>query len=294
MASGDTLSTNIAETTQEIIAATVALMPQNSVMLNCVERMTISKGHDRVEIPRVNATFSVDTPTEGDDIVLSQAFDLTSTTIQPTLRSVLLRVSDRAQYFSRDNVVQLVSGELSYTQAADIDTDLLAELANFNSNNDVGTTNTDLKFSVLRKARRLLQANTHANGGPAPGPWYCVIAPIPEEDLMIDLGAQGVVSSTAPWIPNGMSADMIMSYTLPSLVGLRVLVDGNMTENGSGDFICGMFSKQALQFAVSKDWDMKTFEVPNYIGTIIRSVADYNSGVGKFDRWGCTIVADGA
>lgn len=294
MAYGDTLAANLAETTQEIIAATVALMPQHSVMLNTVERMSISKGHDRIEIPRVNATFDVMTPTEGDEIVLSQAFDLTSTTIQPTQRAILLRVSERSTYFSRDNVITLVSGELAYTQAEDIDTDLLAELANFNSANDVGTTNTDLKFSVLRKARRLLQANTHANGGPAPGPWYCVVAPIPEEDLMIDLGAQGVVASTAPWIPEGMSADMIMSYQLPSLVGLKILVDGNMTENGSSDFICGMYSKQALQFAVSKDWDMKTFEVPNYVGTIIRSVADYNSGVGKFDRWGCTITADGA
>lgn len=294
MALGDTLATHVAETTQEIIDATVMLMPQNSVMLNVVERKTISKGHDRLEIPRVNATFDVQLPTEGDEVTMSQSFDLTSTTIQPTLRVIYLRVSERSEYFGRDDVVKLISGELAYTQSEDIDTDLLAELANFASGNDVGSTNTDITFAVLRKARRLLLATTHANGGPAPMPLALVLSPLVEEELMIDLGAKGIVSSTAPWVPDGMSADMIMSYKLPPLLGVGIAIDGNMTENGSADFICGMFSRQALQFAVSKDWDLKTFTESSFIGTIIRSVADYNSGVGKFTTWGSTITADGA
>lgn len=292
----DTLTTNIAESVTEIVTATIALMPQKAPMINLVTKKNIPKGYDRLEIPRVNSTSTVQTPTEGDELVTSSQFDLTSTTIQPTHRALMVRVHERATYFSKDDVIKLVSEELSQTQAQDIDTDLTAEFANFGSGNDVGTTNTDLTLAVLRQARRLLLANTRANGGPAPAPIYTVLAPIPEENLFTDLGVQGVVSSTSPWIPTGMSEEMIQNYFIPQgqLLGVQMFRDGYMTENGSADFICGMFSKQALWLAISKEWDMKTFEVPNWIGVIIRCVADYNSGVGAYPLWGSQITADGA
>lgn len=291
----DTLSTNVAETTTELVVATLALMPQMAPMLGLVTRKNIPKGYDRVEIPRVNSTSSVQTPTEGDELVTSSQFDLTSTTIQPTHRAIMVRIHDRATYFSKEDVVGLVSEELAQTQAQDIDTDLLAEFTNFGSGNDTGTTNTDVTLAVLRQSRRLLRAVTRANGGPAQGMLRCVISPVAEENLFTNLGVQGVVASTAPWIPEGWSQEMIQTYHIPQnqLLGVSMYVDGYMTEDGSGDFICGMFSKDALWFAVSKDWDVKTFEVPNWIGPIIRSVADYNSGVGGYPLHGSQITADG-
>lgn len=292
----DTLSTNVAETTQELIVATIALTPQMAPMLGLVKKVNIGKGHDRVEIPRVNSTSSVQTPTEGDELVTSSQFDLTSTTIQPTHRAIMVRIHDRATYFSKEDVIALVSQELAQTQAQDIDTDLTAEFANFGSGNDTGSTNTDITLAVLRQSRRLLRSVTRANGGPVQGMIRCVLAPIPEENLFTNLGVQGVVSSTNPWIPAGWSQEMIATYHIPQnqLLGVSMFVDGYMTEDGSGDFICGMFSQDALWYAVSKDWDMKTFEVPNWIGTIIRSVADYNSGVGGYPLHGSQITADGA
>lgn len=292
----DTLSTNVAETTQELIAATIALMPQMAPMLGLVKKQTISKGHDRVEIPRWNSTSSVQLPTEGDELVTSSQFDLTSTTIQPTHRAIMVRIHDRATYFSKDDVVGMVSKELSMTQAQDIDTDLTAEFANFGSGNDTGTTNTDITLAVLRQSRRLLRANTRANGGPVMGMIRCVIAPIPEENLFTNLGVQGVVASTAPWIPQGWSQEMIATYHIPQsqLLGVSMFVDGYMTEDGSGDFINGMWGNDALWYAISKDWDIETFKVPNWIGVILRSVADYNSGVGGFPLHGSQITADGA
>ena len=292
----DTLTANIAESVTEMVAATLALMPQQAPMLGLVEKITISKGHDRVELPRVNSTSTVQLPTEGDELVTSSQFDLTSTTIQPTHRALMVRLHERATYFSKDNLIALVSQELSQTQAQDIDTDLTAEFANFGSGNDVGTTNTDVTLAVLREARRRLRANTRANGGPVNEMIRCVIAPIPEENLFTNLGVQGVVGSTSPWIPEGWSQEMMATYHIPQnqLLGVSMFWDGYMTEDGSGDFICGMFGSKALQFAISKDWDMKTFEVPDWIGPIIRCVADYNSGVGRYPLHGAQITADGA
>lgn len=292
----DTLAAQVEESTTEIVTATIALMPQEAPMLNLVTRKAIPKGYDRIEVPRVNSVPTVQTPTDGDELVTSSQFDLTSTTIQPTLRAIQVRVSARATYFSKDDVIALISSWLSAAQAQDIDTDLTAEFANFATANDVGTTNTDLTLAVLRTARRLLQANTFANGGPAPAPIYCVISPLVEENVFANLGLVGVVASTAPWIPAGMSQEIIQNYHIPQgqLLGVQMFRDGYMTEDGSGDFICGMFSKRALYLAVSKDWDIKTFEVPNWIGVILRCVADYNSGVAEYTRWGSQITADGS
>lgn len=286
----------MAEITQEMIAVTTRLMPQNAPMMNLSERIRIPKGRNSVELPRVNSTFTVQTPTEGDDIVTSSQFDLTSTTISPTLRVIKVRISERARYFSQEDVLALVSDELSRAEGQDLDTDLSAEFANFLAANDVGTTNTDITVAVARQARRLLQANSVANGGPAPDPLALVLAPIPVENLLTNMGTQGVVASTAPWIPAGLSEQFIKQYLVPGtpIVGVPIFWDGYLTEDGSGDFICGMFSKKALQYAVSKDWDMRTFEESEFVGVILRAVADYNSGVGKFAGWGSTVTADGA
>lgn len=290
----DTLAAQVAEITQELIAATTMQMPQNAPMMNLVERINIPNGRNSVEIPRANSTFTVQTPTEGDELVNSSQFDLTSTTINPTLRAIKVRVSDRARYFSQEDILSLISQELARAEGQDVDTDLLAEFTNFGLS--AGTTNQDTTVAVWRAARRALQANTVANGGPAPDPIFAVLAPIPVENLLTNMGLQGVVASTAPWTPRGMSEDFIRTYLVPGtpIVGVPIFWDGYMTEDGSGDFICGMFSKQSLQLAMSKDWDMQTFTESDWIGVILRAVADYNSGVGKYANWGVAVTADGA
>ena len=298
----DTLAANVAETTQAIITATQELMPQKSVMMNLVERITIPKGHASVQIPRVNpaSLANVLNPTEGDEIVSTSQFDLTSTTISPTLRVISYRVSGRAEYFGRDDVVKLVSREISRAQAQDIDQDLLAEFTNFATANDVGTTNTDLTIATLRTAVRLLQANPVSAGGPAEGPFHAVISPIGNENLMTNMGLQGVVATATAtgmqFIPSGISEEVIRNYMIPQghIVGVTLFWDGYMTENGAGDTLGGMFSKQAIQLVMSKDWDLKVFDESDWIGPIIRCVADYDSGVGKYPAWGAQITMDGA
>jgi hypothetical protein len=294
----DTLAANVAELSQELVDATVMQMPQVAPLMNLVERIDIPTGRNSVEIPRANSTFSVQTPTEGDDIVESSQFDLTSTSIAPTLRAINIRISERARYFSQQDTLRLISQELARAQGQDVDTDISAEFANFGQS--AGVTNTDLTISTLREARRKLQANTVANGGPSPDPIYTVLAPIPVENLMTNLGLQGVVpvgtASGQQFVSQGLSEEFIRQYFVDgiNLVGVGTFWDGYLTEDGSGDFICSMHSRSALQLAMSKDWDMRQFEESEWIGVIIRSVADYNSGVGKFPNWGVKITADGA
>lgn len=304
----DTLSAQIAESVTEMVTSTIELIPHKAVMPNLAVRKTIAKGHDRLEIPRVNSTSSVQTPTEGDELVTSSQFDLTSTTIQPVHRAIMVRVHDRATYFSKEDVIALVSEEMAQTQAQDMDLDLLAEFANLtgfteSSTGIGGGTGVDVTYADLRTGRRYLLSNTRANGGPAPGRIYCVVGPVQEEHLFADLGALGLGAVTsalggnlAPWIPDGLSKEILLNYHIPQnvLAGVQLFRDGYMPEDASGDSTIAMFSEKALYLAMSKDWDMKVFEVPNWTGVILRSTADYNSGVGAYPKWGGKILVDGA
>lgn len=290
----DTLAAQVSALTQSIIEATIMQMPQNAPLMNIFEKIDIPNGRNAALIPRANTTFTVAKPTEGDEIVTNNQFTLTSTTISPTLRVIKCRISERAKYFSQQDILRLISQELSRAEGQDLDTDLSAQFVNFGQT--AGTTDTDLTLGVLRTSRQLLMSNSVANGGPAPDPISVVLAPLVVEHLLTNVGVQGAVSSTNPWIPAGLSEDFIKEYLVQGvhLVGVPIFWDGYLTVNGSTDFICAMASKQALQYAVSKEWDMRTFEESNWVGPILRAVADYASGVGKYSRWGVAITADGS
>ena len=228
-------------------------MPQQAVLMNLVTKRNIPKGKNSIEIPRADSTFSVQTPTEGDDLVVASQFDLTSTTISPTLRAIKVRISSRAQYFSQEDVLELISQEFARAQGQDIDTDLSAEFLNFHTDNDVGTTNTDLLVAVMRQARRLLMATTVANGGPAPMPLYAVLAPVPLEDLMTNIGLTGSVSSTNPWVPEGLSQKLIQEYhvALPQIVG-RNLVDRRFRRGRPGQRLAVFTIQHGIQPSVER------------------------------------------
>jgi hypothetical protein len=300
----DTLTAQIAESVVEMVTTTLELIPHKAVMPNLAIRKTIAKGHDRVEIPRVNSTSAVQTPTEGDELVISSQFDLTSTTIQPTHRAIMVRVHERATYFSKDDVIQLVSEEMSQTQAQDMDQDLLAEFSNLTRFTAAtagigGGTTVNLVASDLRASRRLLLTNPRSAGGPAPGRIYAVLGPMQEEDLFTDLGAVGVggvtITNAPQVIPAGISQEVLLNYHIPqnAIAGMTLFRDGYMTEDANGDSTIGIFSEKALYLAIAKDWDMKVFEVPNWLGVILRSTADYNSGVGGYPAYGGNILVDG-
>jgi hypothetical protein len=286
----DTLAANVSEITQELIDAVVMQMPQTAPMMNLVERKPIPDGKNSLEIPRANSTFSVENPTEGDDLVTTSQFDLTSTTISPTLRSIRLRISGRAQYFSQESILDLISQELSRAQGQDIDDDLTAEFVNFT---DIVSVGGNLTVGNLRDARTQLMGNAVATGGPAPLPLYTVIDVNSAEDLMTNLGLQGTVpvgtATGQQFVSEGLSADFIRNYSVRGaiVVGVPVFWDGYIAA-GSGISLA-MFSREALQLAISRDWDFQTFEESEWIGVILRAVADYNSGIGKFNEWGIEI-----
>ena len=291
----DTLSTQVQASFNELIERTIAQMPQSAPMLSLARKIPIPKGSSTAQIPRVTSVSAVQTPAEGAELTSHSRFTLGSTTIAPTFRAIQVRIHIRAQNYSRENLVRLVSDEMALAQGQDIDTDLTGEFANWDSSNDVGTTDTDLTIATLRQARRILQSIPRREGGPPRGDIVTVLSPIAAENVLTDLGAAGVGSGTG-WIPRGISEDLIRRYLVPEipLLGTAVFVDGYIAADGSGDHICSMFGVDALCWACSMDWEMQVFSEAEWPGVILRSLADYEAGIGGFPSHGCQITADGA
>ena len=291
----DTLSNNVEASYSEIVERTIAQMPQSAPMLSLARKVIIPKGHHEAKIPRISSVSTVQTPTEGTELSSYSRFTLSSTTITPSFRAIQVRVHIRAQNYSREDLVRLISSEIALSQGQDIDTDLTGEFGNWSSDNDLGTSNTDLTIATLRTARRTLQSVTRANGGPPRGDIVAVLAPIPAEDVVTDLGARGVAGGASPWIPQGLSGQLIRRFMISEipLMGASVFVDGYMAQDGSGDYICSMFGREALAWACSMDWTLQVFSEASWPGVILRSLADYDTGIAGYPHHGCQITADG-
>ena len=294
----DTLSAQIDESTQELIDTVQIMMPQLAPMLSLATVKPIPKGKKELELPFVNSFPTVETPTEGDDLTMTSQFDLASTTIQPTFRVIRTRIHKRAERFSQEQLISLISEWIARAEAKNSDQDLLDEFANFHPDNDQGTTNVDLVFADLRTARHALEDISDVNGGPSPMPIYTVLSPTAALDIMVDLGlTAGASGGTANYIVPGLSQEFITQWMLPTgaqhLLGVPIFWDSNIDEDGNSDDDCGMFSKSVLYYASSDDWDLETFTESDWPGPILRTIADFESGVHGYDHHGSMIIADG-
>lgn len=292
----DTLFASVSATGQAMIQRAQALMPQQAPCLNLVTHLSIPKGKTQADLPYATSTGTVQQLTEGDEVSYSDNFTISATSITPGIRVIKYKISKRADRFSQENLVALVSQEISRAQAQNVDQLITAQFTNFHTDNDVGSSGTDLAFAILRDSKTLLMRNATISGGPAPGRISCVIAPTPYNNLMTNLGAQGVVASSNPWIPQGLSADIMKQFAVPGgdlLGGVGIFWDGYMVANGAADYLCAMFSEKAIYYVSSQEWQTETFSESEWLGVILRADADYGVGLSPFTHWGSQITADG-
>ena len=297
----DTLFSNISATGQSMILRAQALMPQKAPMINLVSKQTIGKGKTQADLPYVTSQATVQNMTEGDEVVFSDTFTISSISITPGIKAIRFKVSKRAERFSQEQLISLIGDEIGRAEGQNVDELLLSQFTNFHTDNDTGTTNVDMVFAALRTANRKVIGTTVPNGGPPTGQKRsAVMSPIAYEDLLTNLGAQGAVANANPWIPEGPSANIMRQYAIPGgdlLGGVGIFWDGYLQGsfvNGAGDTLAGLFAEKALWYVSSQDWEQDTFKESEWIGVIIRADADYGVGVGPVNHWGAQITVDDA
>jgi len=297
----DTLFANVSATGQSMILRAQALMPQMAPMINLVSKQSIGKGKTQADLPYVTSMATVQTPTEGDEVVFSDTFTISSISITPGIKAIKFRISKRAERFSQEQLVALVGDEIGRAEGQNVDELLLNQFTNFHTDNDTGTTNVRMTFATLRAANRKVIGTSVPNGGPPTGQKRSVVmSPIGYEDLLTNLGAQGAVNNANPWIPQGPSMDIMRTYAIPGgdlLGGVGIYWDGYLQGNlvnGAGDTLAGLFAEKALWYVYSQEWEQDTFKESEWIGVILRADADYGVGVGPVNHWGAQITEDDA
>ena len=293
-----TTTSDIAATTQEAIIRARKKMRQRSPTAKRSTRQMINKGNNKIRIPRRSNNVIVRTLAEGQDVTEIDRIQFEYEEITPEKRVIALGLTQESQHDSKENLKEHISTEIAEASAEDVEHSLTGEFPNFNSDHDVGQTRVELTIDVLRKARRLLNAVPRGpQGGPPPAPWSTIVSHEVLEQLLKNVGLTGrqAGNNAAPWIMHGISEDMIQNYwTNDQLLGVPVYVSGNMVKNAQSDFICAMFAKSALWWAVAWSWDKEMFRDFTFHGDLCRVTSLYGTGVATYDHHGCTITASDA
>ena len=283
---GDITPADVAAITDTVISTAEVLRPQFTVMERLVTRSPIPRGTNQIDVPYQESIFTPGDLPDGEEISTVQDFKVGTVPLTPTRLHITYRIDERAQRFSLEDIAVMAGRELARSQGQRFETDLLA-LTDDTGVQDAGGSGGDITIVFLRTAKRMLLINAVEYGGPAPEPIYCVIGPHQEFDLQTDLGAISVVASTTPWIPHGLSEDLIKQYGVSgsALAGVPIFRSGYLNDTNHGTTGGTMFAKVGLILAVSKEWSVRVFEESNWPGPIIRSIGDYGVSLGPFPRW---------
>lgn len=289
----DTISTqaNMSEVIDVMIATAEALELEFAVMSGLVTRVEIPNGADRVRIPYQDSTFVVQPHTDGDEISVVQRFSLDTLELTATELQLSYRISATAMRLSTQDLGAMAGDEFAKAQQERLEVDLLSLLDDTGSQ-DLGSSGANTTLDHVRNARTLLKNVARAQGGPARQPVVLVINPIQEDHLLADLGVTAATAAVAGangvQRAAGISDELLNSpWFIQSLLKVPVFSTGYVaTTVGSvtSPSIGGMFSKRALLYGVSKDWDMKVYDESHWPGLIVRGMAHYGSRLGPFPQ----------
>lgn len=296
---GDTTSgiANFSEIIDIVNQMVEALELEFSVMPQMVLRREIPRGQDRVRIPYQTVTFEMQDHTDGDEIVFGQQMGIDTIDLTTSQLVLPYRLSSRALRFPAVDLAALCAEEEAKARAVALEVRLLSLLDDTGTQDLGDSASTDTNIGHVRQIRRMLRNIARASGGPAPTPWFGVINPIQEEDLLSDLGVVGATTGStntqARVIPGTVERMLEVSPSLDDAYFGTILkipfftsgyigaTDGSVTAPSIG----GIFSKKALVLGVALDWDRKVFVESDWDGPKVRAITDYGARVGPFPSW---------
>lgn len=282
----DTISTqpNMDEVIDVMIATAETLDLEFAVMGGLATRVDIQPGNDRVRIPYQDSIFEAQSHTDGDEISVVQRFSLDTLEVTTTELQITYRISNTAMRYSTQDLGGLAGEELAKAQQERLEVDLLSLLDDTGSQDlNAGGANTTLNH--FRNSETLLLNVARVSGGPARKPLFCVINPIQRDHLLTDLGVVAAATTDRSVRP-GLTQEIIESgWFEGNILGIPTFMTGYVGQTVAGvtaPTIGGMFSKRALIYAISKEWDVRPYDESHWPGIIVRAMADYGSRLGPF------------
>lgn len=278
MAGSTTITLN--DLLPQIVAEAQFQASERSIMRGLVKTFNIAPGSGKSIVVPVYPRQTAAGVTEGDEIS-NTAVSTTGTTLTVSTVGLRTLVTDLARTTAASNVVADVGRLFGEAIARKIDADLMAKFPDFTTNT-VGSTSTTISAATIFQAVAKLKALGYDTMDIA-----CVLHPA----VAYDLKANITNTFANPNAGDAQNQAMISGF-VGMLAGVPVYESANLANNGTaGDFVGGVFHRDALGLAIVGDIAIETQRRASYLGDDLVASAHYAVGVTQ-EEAGVAVTAD--
>jgi N4-gp56 family major capsid protein len=267
-----------------IVQEALFVANERSIMRGLVKNYTLGQAQGKtIQVP----IFPVQTAaavTEGDEVTnTAVSTDVASFNVaQVGLRTL---VTDMAIQASASNVIADLGQLFGNAIAKKIDQDLMALFSGFTTNTIGSTTTTITPALVMQAITKLKNTGVPTDGIVA------VLHPSIAYDLKSALTTTGNTNFTGGAYGDVANEAMRMGY-VGQLFGVQCYESSNLANNGTaGDYICGVFHRDALGLGIMRDIQIETQRRASYLGTDVVASAVYGAGV-VYEGYGVACTFD--
>lgn len=262
-------TTTLNDLLPQIVAEAMFVASERSIMRGLVKNYALAPGQGKtVTVPRYPLQ-SAATITEGNPVD-NTAVSTDGATLTVTTAGIRTLVTDLAVASAASNVVADLGRLFGEAIARKIDLDLTAQFLNFTAEGDGTST---LTPAAIFKSVALLKASAVPTEG-----MVCVIHPAIAYDLKSALTTTGNTPFAAGAFGDVANEAMRMGY-VGQLAGIPVFETSNFANTGNaGDYMGGVFHRDALGLAMIGDINIETQRRAEYIGTDVVASCHYGAG----------------
>lgn len=276
----ETTTTTLDDLTQSAKAEARMTLSQTPLLSDFVTKRPLPPGHDAVDYPLYGSLLHASVA-EATDLA-NQAVSTSQITITPGEYGSLATVTKKAILDSQAQVGADIGRLFADAYRDSVNQAIYALFDGFGT--AVGSSNTDLTEAVIASAVRQLRVNK------APPPYYLVVTPHVEEDLL------GLYSATS-----NINAELLtqsqVTGILPMIQGvIPIRIDNLASGSGTGgideaDTKTAIFSRAAL--GMVSEWDFLIETDPDISLRATEIVATSSWGVGEInDKFGIEVLVD--
>lgn len=285
-----TTTTSLNDLLPSIIQEALFVASEQSIMRGLVKNYTLGPAQGKTINVPIYPQVTAATLTEGTAIEIGASgySNVSTNTATLTIGEVGLgtHITDLARISSASNVVADVGRLFGEAIARKIDKDLTAKFTTFTTN-VVGSSNI-LAISANITAADIFKAVAKLRGAGVPSTdLACVLHPGVAYDLKANL-TNTYANPNAGTIQN---TAMLSGY-VGTIAGVPVYETSNIDDNGTaGDFVGGLFHRDALGFGLMQDIKIETQREPFMRGDSLVASALYATGV-IYEQYGVAMSFD--
>ena len=268
---------NLASAQRIVIEQARFTAEHNAPMLSLVEHFRLGKGEKSIVVPKVGQ-FTASAVGDGVDIADEQDIGMTTTTLTTSEVGMKIILTDKLVRQLNEDTFRMVGRQAGDAMARKKDGDILALFSALNGGTDLGSAGRDMELGNVSILIGWALANK------LPKPWAIVHNPWAVMNLTASFfgyagGTPGTGAGAA--LASDYSQELLKDFFSVNVGGVPIFHDGNLTLDASNDAIGAIFSKNAMCYAESVEYNQETERDASLRATELVWSSDY--GVFELD-----------